>query len=274
MALTSSLEQNGHGPAIETPSETPDNAYSLIQTLAPFEQPTRTTTNQPPSRGRGRGGGSGRGRSRYSSIDRNEETENEWITPSQQRKNANQRRNKQRKLRQLANTHNQLENTRMTPYPKFYTMKFPRIEIESKINLIAVNRDIEKPISEPKKIMELNRDTPLIVVKSDNRSKKLKKVKKITDLEFVISEYQSPNQSQGTVYSDAMSNSSIDELLEALSDQHATKIERMKKKGTVYLNQVIGTTSHSTSLAYPGPSKELTGTLNLSKYTYPNQCDA
>merc|ERR1719259_262166 len=137
---------------METPSETTDNAYSLIQTLAPFQQPTRTTTNQPPPRGRGRGGGSGRGRSRYTSIDRNDETENEWITPSQQRKNANQRRNKQRKLRQLANMHNQLENTRMTPYPKFYTMKFPRVEIESKINPIAVEKYIEKRISEPMKI--------------------------------------------------------------------------------------------------------------------------
>ena len=46
----------------------------------------------------------------------------------------------------------------------------------------------------------------------------------------MISEHQSLNQSQGTVYSDAMSNSSIDELLEALSDQHAIKIERMKNK--------------------------------------------
>jgi len=133
MALTLSLEQNGLGPAIETPSEISDNPYSLIQTLAPFEQPARAATNQPPPRGRGRGDGSGRSRSRYTSTD------------------ANQRRNKQRKLRQIANTNNQLENTRMNPYPKFYSMKFPRIEIESKINLMAVNKDIKKQISEPKK---------------------------------------------------------------------------------------------------------------------------
>merc|ERR1719259_1062742 len=215
---------------METPSETTDNAYSLIQTLAPFEQPTRTTTNQPPSRGRGRGGGSGRGRSRYTSIVRNDETENEWITPSQQRRNANQRRNKQRKLRQLANTHNQLENTRMTPYPKFYTMKFPRIEIESKINLVAEDKYITKQISEPKKMKKLNRDTILIEVKSDNQGKKLKEIKKVTNLEAEVKEHQSLNQSKGTVYSEAMSNSSIEELMEALSDQHVIKIDRMKKK--------------------------------------------
>jgi len=62
----------------------------------------------------------------------------------------------------------------MNPYPEFYSMKFPRIEIESKINPIAVDKDIKTQISEPKKIKELNRDTLLIEVKSDNQGKKLR----------------------------------------------------------------------------------------------------
>ena len=71
-------------------------------------------------------------------------------------------------MRQLANTHDQFESTQINPYPKFYSMKFPSIEIETKINLIAVDKDIKKQISEPKKIKKLNKDTLLIEVKSDN----------------------------------------------------------------------------------------------------------
>jgi len=40
----------------------------------------------------------------------------------------------------------------MNPYPEFYSIKFPRIEIESRINLKAVDKDIKKQISELKKI--------------------------------------------------------------------------------------------------------------------------
>ena len=225
-------EHNGFGLSNETLSERTDNMNSLIQTLEPYEQSTRNAAHQLPHRGRGGGGRPVRGRQRHASTNRNDgiENENEWITPSEQRKIANQRRNKQRKLRQLESTYNELESTRMNPYPKFYSLKFPSIEIETKINLIAVDKDIKKQISEPKKIKKLNKDTLLIEVKSDNQGKKLKEVKKVANLEVVIREHQSLNQSQGTVYSEAMSNSSIEELLEALSDQHVIKIERMKKK--------------------------------------------
>ena len=44
-------------------------------------------------------------------------------------------------------------------------MKFPSIEIETKINLIAVDKDIKTQISEPKKIKKLNKDALLIEVK-------------------------------------------------------------------------------------------------------------
>ena len=141
-------------------------------------------------RGRGRGVRSGRGLSRHTSKSRADETENEneWITPTKHRKNSNRRRNKQEKLRQLANTHDQFERTRFNSYPKFYSMKFPSIEIWTKINQIAVDKDSKKQISEPKKIKKLNKDTLLIELKSDNQGKKLKEVKKIADLKVVIRE--------------------------------------------------------------------------------------
>jgi len=43
----------------------------------------------------------------------------------------------------------------LDPYPKFYSIKFPRIEIGNKINLIAVDKDMKKQIPEPKKIKKL-----------------------------------------------------------------------------------------------------------------------
>jgi len=52
----------------------------------------------------------------------------------------------------------------------------------------------------------------------------------MTNLEVEVRQHQSFNQSLGTVYTEEMSNSTNDELLKALSDQHAMKINRMKRK--------------------------------------------
>ena len=143
------------------------------------------------------------------------------------RKKVRQRKSKQQKIRQLL-------STKIAPsephFKKFYSVKFPREDIDNKLNVVAVERDIHKQILKPASIKKQNKDTLLIEVKSSAQGTKLKNVTNIANNAVVITEHKSLNQSKGTVYSEAMSNSSLDELYDALKDQHVVKIERMKFK--------------------------------------------
>ena len=45
-----------------------------------------------------------------------------------------------------------------------------------------------------------------------------------------VAEHKTLNTCKGTVYSETMSNSSLEELQDALKDQQVSKIERMKQR--------------------------------------------
>ena len=125
------------------------------------------------------------------------------------KRQQNQNFRKQRKLRQAIITEG--KNTEQTPYPKFYSLKFPRLDIEKKINVIAVDVDIRNTIGEPAEIKKQNKDTLLIKVKSQNQGRILSGVTKIADYEVDVSEHKSLNQSKGTVYSETLSNIPIEQ---------------------------------------------------------------
>ena len=146
---------------------------------------------------------------------------------TQVKKRPRQRRNKNRKIREILNLQEQYKEEQ---FPRFFSMKFPRLEIETKLNLIAVDKDINKLIGKPAKIKKQNRDTLLIEVKSEQQGNKLKGVTEIAQQQVETQEHKSLNQSRGTVLSEAMSNSSLEELQEALEPQGVIKIERMKAR--------------------------------------------
>ena len=58
--------------------------------------------------------------------------------------------------------------------------------------------------------------------------RKKKQIKKLGGLEVQVTEHKALNHCKGTVVSKAMSNSTIEELTEALADQEIINVERMK----------------------------------------------
>ena len=65
-------------------------------------------------------------------------------------------------------------------------------------------------------------------MQSENQGKKIMQIKKLGDLEVKVAEHEALNQCKGTAVSRAMSNSTIEELIEALADQKEINVERMK----------------------------------------------
>ena len=139
-----------------------------------------------------------------------------------------QKRNKNRRVKQLLLIE---QNTRREPnFAKFYIVKFPRLDIETKLNVIATDREIKNKIGIPKKISKLNRDSLLIEVKTNSQGKKLMEMKYITGFEVTVNEHKTMNQCKGTLYSETLSNSTEEELLECLNEQGVIKVERMKRR--------------------------------------------
>ena len=139
----------------------------------------------------------------------------------------NQDFKRQRKIRQAIKADAASGNE--APYPKYYSLKFPRLEIE-KINVIAVDRNIRETIGEPAEIKKQNKDTLLIKVRSRNQGSLLKEVTTIAGHEVAVFEHKALNQSKGTVFSETLSNIPVQEIEEALQDQHVIKVEKMKRR--------------------------------------------
>ena len=163
------------------------------------------------------------------------------LTPADQedlntfRNNVQRNKQKQRQLnfrrqRQLRQAVKEESGSCETPYPKFYSLRFPRLEIEKKINVIAVDKDIRESIGEPAEIKKQSKDALLIKVRSRNQGNLLSNVTRIAGYDVEIAEHKSLNHSKGTVYSETLSNIPIEEIEEALQDQHVAKVERMKKR--------------------------------------------
>ena len=109
-------------------------------------------------------------------------------------------------------------------------MKFPRLDLDTKLNVIATDKDLKAKIGNPSMIKKQNRDTLLIEVKSDAQGNKLKEITALHDQPVQVTEHKTLNTCKGTVYSETMSNSSLQELQDALKDQQVSKIERMKRR--------------------------------------------
>ena len=151
------------------------------------------------------------------------QTESEWIQIKS--KNARQRK-KQRFIRRFLDTF----TTPVNNFPKYYKLKFPRTDIETKLSVITIDKEIKSKIGIPESIKKLNRDTLQIKVKSKEQGDKLSQVKEIATQEVLIEKHDGMNKVKGTVYSDTMANCTIDELQEALESQGVEKIERMKRR--------------------------------------------
>ena len=96
--------------------------------------------------------------------------------------------------------------------------------------LIAVDKNIKEKIGVPALIKKQNKDTLIIQVRSLNQGNLLKQVTELAQNPVTVKEHTSLNQCRGTVYSEALSNSSINEIEEALRNQQVAKVEGKKTK--------------------------------------------
>ena len=148
--------------------------------------------------------------------------------PTRSHSSQRHRKTKQKKIKRLLLISNGNQETHH--FKKFYSVKFPRLDLDTKLNVIATDKDLKAKIGNPSMIKKQNRDTLLIEVKSDAQGNKLKEITALHDQPVQVTEHKTLNTCKGTVYSETMSNSSLQELQDALKDQQVSKIERMKRR--------------------------------------------
>ena len=149
--------------------------------------------------------------------------ENTWTKVASK---VNKRRRRDRIIRQNMD----IFNAPKIHFTKFFKLTFPRTDIETDLNVIAIDKDIKKKIGNPEKIKRLSKDTLQIEVKTKEQGEKLLTIKEIATENVLIQPHDAMNKIKGTLYSETMSNSSIEELQEALKDQGVEQITRMKRK--------------------------------------------
>ena len=138
-------------------------------------------------------------------------------------------RNRLQKQRQAAQSYKDEVNN-IRNYDKFYSIQFPGAPLE-KSNEVAIERDLKnKAGSFAERIRKQNKDTLLVKVINQQQGATVKEIKEIAGHPVQIRPHNSLNQSKGTLYSETMSNCSIEELEEVLRPQGAIKIERMSRK--------------------------------------------
>ena len=162
------------------------------------------------------------------------ETARNWVNSRNQGRgpSKNQQRSSKRK-NELIKQALRAEETRPPSelFPRYFTLRFPRIDIETELDNITAQREILQKVGRcDGPIKKQSRDTLLIKVNSRQQGEKLRQVQNIAGNAVVVREHGALNQSKGTVYSRAMSNSSLQSLKDALANQHVVEIERMKTK--------------------------------------------
>ena len=115
-------------------------------------------------------------------------------------------------------------------FDKYFIIKFPRLDIASKINVIATDKDLKKQIGTPKKIAQLSNDSLLIETLSKAQSEKVAAIKSLNELAVTVEKHKSLNYVKGTLKSDTLTNSTEEEILEVLKNQGVIKVERMKTR--------------------------------------------
>ena len=84
-------------------------------------------------------------------------------------------------------------------FPMHFVVKFPRMEIDWELNVIATDNEIKKKIGQPSKLPKLDSDTLLIEVNSEEQGNKLSAMKLIAGDPVVVEPHRSMNQVKGTV---------------------------------------------------------------------------
>lgn len=210
---------------VHQPLVTMDNDMDLTGAAAMQTQPLSSSHRDEASINASdiRDSGPGVTRNRANNLNRNPNSDTE-----KRRQQFTRRKTKERRIKRLLTLEEIFEAEPV--YPIYHVIKFPGVDIESELNVIAADADIKKQIGQAKKISKINKNTLLVEIANEAQYDKLRNIKTIDKNPVVIEEHKSLNQVKGTIYSETMSKSTIEEIFEKLKDQGVSKVERMKKK--------------------------------------------
>ena len=138
------------------------------------------------------------------------------------------RQEKERKIKRLIRLENIFEKD--SKFPSYYVLSFPGTYIDSEINVIIVDTEIKQKIVIPKKMTKLNKSALLVQVSSERQGNALSNINKVAEHPVTVQLHRTLNVVKGTVYSETMSNSTEEKILEQLKEQGLTKVERMKRR--------------------------------------------
>ena len=116
------------------------------------------------------------------------EENREFAVTNNKMKNNRQRKNKQKKIKRLLLINN--SNQENHHFTKFYSVKFPRLDLDTKLNVIATDKDLKTKIGNLAMIKKQNKDTHLIEVKSDAQGNKLKSITALHDRPVEVTEHK------------------------------------------------------------------------------------
>ena len=86
------------------------------------------------------------------------EDNQEFAVANNTMKNDRQRKNKQKKIKRLLLISNSSQETHH--FKKFYSVKFPRLDLDTKLNVIATDKDLKTKIGNPSMIKKNRIKTP------------------------------------------------------------------------------------------------------------------
>ena len=116
------------------------------------------------------------------------EDNQDFAIANNNKKNNRQRKNKQKKIKRLLLISN--SNHENVHFTKYYSVKFPRLDLDAKLNVIATDKDL--------KAKKQSKDTLLIEVKSDAQGSKLKSITALHDQPVEVTEHKTLNTCKGT----------------------------------------------------------------------------
>jgi len=151
---------------------------------------------------------------------RENHSNDDLIRARRNKANAN-RRIKEQRIKQLIPLEQLFEQD--YKYPSYFVITFPGMYIDSQLNVISAENDIKNSIGNLKKITKLNKNSLLIQITEENQIERIRSVTHIAGNPVVIEQHRSMNSVRGTVYSEALSQSSELEILEKLADQGVQK---------------------------------------------------
>ena len=109
-------------------------------------------------------------------------------------------------------------------------MKFPRLNIDTDLIILAADKDIKNQIGSPEKMKKLSKYSFLIQVRNDTQGQKHLAAKIIAGKQVIAETHKTMNTIKGTIVSEALSHNAEDEIQSALLSQCVTKVvERMEK---------------------------------------------